>query len=90
MGLPGEAGFAKDEAELAPARPDPDASQRGAKGNMRISEVIRRLVKIQEAEGDIEVELPDGTLMRSITVYNRPPVPVNEKDGARKASLEAK
>lgn len=35
---------------------------------MRVSELIDKLEAIRDKEGDIEVELPDGTLMRKIDV----------------------
>ena len=38
---------------------------------MRISEAVERLIAIQRAEGDIEIELPDGTLMHQLDVVTR-------------------
>lgn len=35
---------------------------------MRVSELINRLKEILDREGDIDVELPDGTLMKRIEV----------------------
>lgn len=35
---------------------------------MRVSELINRLEEILDREGDIDVELPDGTLMKRIEV----------------------
>lgn len=43
---------------------------------MRISELIWRLEMAKQLEGDIEVELPDGTLLRQVNVitkYKGPP-----------------
>ena len=38
---------------------------------MRISELIWRLEMAKQLEGDIEVELPDGTLLRQVNVITK-------------------
>lgn len=39
---------------------------------MRASELINRLEEIIERDGDVEVELPDGTLLTRVTMVAAP------------------
>lgn len=39
---------------------------------MKITELIRQLEEIRREEGDIDVELPDGTPVRKITLHDLP------------------
>jgi hypothetical protein len=50
---------------------------------MKISEAIDRLLRIMEKEGDIQIELPGGTLLHRLDVFTVAPRTANESPTAQ-------